>query len=150
MENDIQEMNRKRMKCLIKACLVVLTTALFVGCSSDDVPEGILTEQQMVPILIDVYLAEGKVNELRLKRDSAITIFEVYEHKILETYSVNDSTYTNSLRYYFEHPLKMESIYETVLDSLTLMEKRLEETKEEDEVPNKDSTNIESKQELGE
>ena len=109
---------------------VALLYSVLVGCSSDDLPEGVLKEKEMVPILLDVYLAEGKVNELRVKRDSALILFEVYETKILEKYDLTDSAYTQSISYYYEHPIKLERIYETVLDSLNLLEKRLDESKE--------------------
>ena len=125
---------------------VFCMASALIGCGDEGVPEGILSEQEMIPIILDVYLAEGKVNELRVKRDSALAIFEVYETKILEKYDLTDSVYSNSLRYYYDHPLKLESIYETVLDSLNLMEKRLDETKDADEkTEDKDSVNVEPK-----
>ena len=115
----------------IQRLLLVSFIATYVsGCDGEEVPEGILSEEDMIPIMLDIYLAEGKVNELRVKRDSALAIFDVYEIKILEKYELTDSVYTNSLRYYYDNPLKLESIYETVLDSLNLMEKRLDEIKE--------------------
>ncbi|MEM8565890.1 MAG: DUF4296 domain-containing protein [Bacteroidota bacterium] len=113
----------------IKAIIIFLALFGVSSCGGEEVPEGILSEDEMVPIFLDVYLAEGKVNELRVKRDSALIIFEEYETRILDKYELTDSVYTNSLRYYYAHPLKLESIYETVLDSLNLMEKRLDEPK---------------------
>ncbi|MEM8568606.1 MAG: DUF4296 domain-containing protein, partial [Bacteroidota bacterium] len=107
-------------------------------------------EDEMVPIFLDVYLAEGKVNELRVKRDSALIIFEEYETRILDKYELTDSVYTNSLRYYYEHPLKLESIYETVLDSLNLMEKRLDEPKNDNKKGvDKDTANVKLEKVVG-
>ncbi len=117
----------------ISIIMILMLSTLAVSCGDDDLPEGILKENEMVPILLDMYIAEGKVSELKVKRDSALIIFDVYEDKILDTYALTDSIYTNSLRYYYDHPLKLESIYETVLDSLTLLEKRLDELKKENE-----------------
>ncbi|ELR71815.1 hypothetical protein C900_02190 [Fulvivirga imtechensis AK7] len=86
----------------------------------------------MVSFLIDVYIAEGKVQNLRVPRDSAIAIFDVYEQKLLEKHGINKDTYVKSMSYYYDHPQKLELIYETVLDSLNLKEQQLREKKEED------------------
>lgn len=123
-------MNTNNFRTWARRWLIVFGLLMWVSCGGEEVPEGILSEDEMVPILLEVYVAEGKVNELRVKRDSALVVFEEYETRILDKYALTDSLYTNSLRYYFEHPLKLESIYETVLDSLNLMEKRLDESKD--------------------
>ncbi|MEM9857231.1 MAG: DUF4296 domain-containing protein [Bacteroidota bacterium] len=137
----------------ISIIMILMLSALAVSCGDDDLPEDILKENEMVQILLDMYIAEGKVSELKVKRDSALIIFDVYEDKILDTYALTDSIYTNSLRYYYDHPLKLESIYETVLDSLTLLEKRLDELKKENEdaiEENKeDSINVEPSKLVG-
>lgn len=118
---------------VLQAAGMMLMAAGFFSCDSGKTPEGILKQHEMVPILLEVYLAEGQINELRIKRDSAMMMFEVYEQKIFEKYHVSDSTYKASLVYYYDHPDQLESIYETVLDSLNLMEKKLEEKKDEGE-----------------
>ncbi len=131
MDNQwIKMISNSFLKQIQRLLLVSFIATYVSGCYGEEVPEGILSEEDMIPIMLDIYLAEGKVNELRVKRDSALAIFDVYEIKILEKYELTDSVYTNSLRYYYDNPLKLESIYETVLDSLNLMEKRLDEIKE--------------------
>ncbi|MEM9299665.1 MAG: DUF4296 domain-containing protein [Bacteroidota bacterium] len=131
MDNQwIKMISNSFLKQIQRLLLVSFIATYVSGCDGEEVPEGILSEEDMIPIMLDIYLAEGKVNELRVKRDSALAIFDVYEIKILEKYELTDSVYTNSLRYYYDNPLKLESIYETVLDSLNLMEKRLDEIKE--------------------
>ncbi|MEO1099797.1 MAG: DUF4296 domain-containing protein, partial [Bacteroidota bacterium] len=125
MDNQwIKMISNSFLKQIQRLLLVSFIATYVSGCDGEEVPEGILSEEDMIPIMLDIYLAEGKVNELRVKRDSALAIFDVYEIKILEKYELTDSVYTNSLRYYYDNPLKLESIYETVLDSLNLMEKR--------------------------
>lgn len=119
---------------------LLMLIMMFMACSSEDVPEGVLTRDQMVPIFLDVYLAEGKVNNLKVKRDSSLALFEIYEQLIFEKHNVSDSIYRLSMSYYYDHPDQLEMIYETVLDSLNLLEKRLEEKKEEEEKLKEDST----------
>ena len=131
MDNQwIKMISNSFLKQIQRLLLVSFIATYVSGCDGEEVPEGILSEEDMIPIMLDIYLAEGKVNELRVKRDTAKAILEEYEKKIHEKYELTDSVYTNSLRYYYDNPLKLESIYETVLDSLNLMEKRLDEIKE--------------------
>ena len=148
MDNQwIKMISNSFLKQIQRLLLVSFIATYVSGCYGEEVPEGILSEEDMIPIMLDIYLAEGKVNELRVKRDSALAIFDVYEIKILEKYELTDSVYTNSLRYYYDNPLKLESIYETVLDSLNLMEKRLDEIKEEEveKENDKDSVSVQPK-----
>ena len=113
---------------------VMLLAYLFASfsCSSEKIPEEVLKHEQMVPILVDMYLAESKVNELKIKRDSALIIFQVYEERIYAKHNVSYDTYRASLAYYYDHPEVLENIYETVLDSLNLLETRYQEKDEEE------------------
>ncbi|TRX49854.1 DUF4296 domain-containing protein [Fulvivirga sp. M361] len=139
-----------------RAVVKVLTGLIllpFFSCNSKKIPEGMLTQEQMVPILLDVYIGESRVNEFKVKRDSAMILFHAYEQKIFEKYEISDSVYRMSVAYYYDHPDELESIYETLLDSLNLMEKRLEEKnkeKEEEEIKEKEGEDNEEKRQAKE
>lgn len=97
-------------------------------------PKDVLTKEEMVPLLLDIYIGESKVNNLRLSRDSSMALFAVYEEELFKKYEVTDSTYRRSMTYYYNHPDKLEAIYGIVLDSLNLREQRLKENREKEEV----------------
>lgn len=111
---------------------------LLASCSSGDaLPEGVLTEDRMVSILLDIHVAEAKVTDLRVRRDSAMKIFKGYEGWILEQHDVTDSTYRRSLSYYLTDNKKMELIYEAVVDSLNLLEQKYSSPKTKEKAEDK-------------
>ncbi|MBL3656194.1 DUF4296 domain-containing protein [Fulvivirga sediminis] len=120
----------------MKTKIFIICYLFLVGCSSsDDVPEGILHKDEMISIMLDMYLAEGKVNNLRITRDSSLAIFNAYEKALYDKHKVSDSVYRESLTYYYDHPIQLEMVYESVLDSLNLKQERLKQKKEEGDKP---------------
>lgn len=115
--------------------LLICYVLLLVACSKEDeAPDDLLPKDKMVPLLIDIYVGESRVNNLRLSRDSSMAIFEVYEGELFKQHEVTDSAYRRSMTYYYNHPKELEEIYGIVLDSLNLREQRLKEKREKEEV----------------
>lgn len=111
--------------------ILLLCYVVLMGCSKEsELPEGVLPKEKMVPFLIDVYTAEGKIQNLRVSRDSATALFQVYEDQLFEIHDIDRDAYLKSMSYYYEQPKKMEDIYATVLDSLNLREQRLKEKRD--------------------
>lgn len=128
---------RVNIKKHMRIVLLVLVSCCLWSCDSNERPQGILSEKEMVPMLIDVYISEGRVSSLSLKRDSSLKVFEDLEVKLFEKYNTTDSIYRASMIYYYDRPKQMEKIYEVVLDSLNLREQRLkdEEKDSKEKVP---------------
>jgi hypothetical protein len=87
-------------------------------------PEGILTEQEMVSVMEELYIAEEKINHLALASDSSKKVFGSIQSKIFEAAAVNDSVFKRSFDYYMEHPRQLETIYTALVDTLQLREQR--------------------------
>ena len=101
---------------------------MLLACTKQSrIPDDVLSKEEMVKLLLDIYMAESKVNNLKLTRDSSLAIFKVYEHKLLDKYSISDSVYRRTVTYYYSHPTHLEEIYGHVLDSLQLREQKLNE-----------------------
>jgi hypothetical protein len=105
--------------------LFVLAFALFAGCSRTQAPEVLLSEDEMVEAIIDMYLFESKIIQLNLPRDSAEKIFEKAKPELFQKIGITDSAFRQSLDYYMLHSGKIELIYSRVVDSLTLKEQKL-------------------------
>jgi hypothetical protein len=113
------------IKPLLTRGLLVGMFLLLLDCTpQDEAPAGTLSKEQMVKVLVEIYVSEEKVNRLTLPRDSALAVFERMEDKIFQKTGVTDSTFEKSLNYYFEHPDQLQEIYTTVVDSLQLREQR--------------------------
>ncbi len=113
----------KRIYTLI--LLAIAAICLLSGCGRNHTPSDILTEQEMAQLLIEIYLAEAKVLELHVSRDSAERVFVAYEQRLFEKMDVPEPKYKKSYQYYLDNPKRLERIYTAVVDSLNLREQRM-------------------------
>jgi hypothetical protein len=91
-----------------------------------EVPEDVLSEQEMVSLLQEIYLTEAKISKLSLPFDSSKALYDMVEEHIFREYDVEDSLYSRSLEWYYAHPDKLHEVYETLVDSLMVEEKRIQ------------------------
>jgi hypothetical protein len=95
------------------------------GCGINSTkPENVLSTDEMVKILADIYTNEEKVNALGLNPDSAHQVFEIMMVGISNADSVSDTTVKQSIYYYMEHPKELDKIYSILIDTLQLREQR--------------------------
>ena len=105
---------------------MLIAILLFSGCDSNDVlserPPQLLSQPQMVSFLIDLHLAEAKMNHVNTRNtDSTEIIFRHYEKYLMEQHGFTDSVYLQSYAYYLDHMELMNEIYNDVVDSLSVM-----------------------------
>jgi hypothetical protein len=106
-----------------KFFLIIFLIGTFACTKNKPAPEHLLSKEKMVSILIDVYIAEGKVNSLDVKTDSMSNLFAAYEKHIFQKHEVTDSIYRESYQWYLEDIIAMDQIYSAVVDSLSLRER---------------------------
>jgi hypothetical protein len=107
----------------MKKILFICFSILLIGCKDkNELPEGIMTRQEMFPLMLDIYVAEEKLTDLGIPRDTLINIYETYEGMLFEKHNTDHEVYKRSLAYYYENPKGLEMIYEKILDSLTISE----------------------------
>lgn len=110
----------------MKTFKILLFCLVLVGCGkNNDVPEDIVPKEQLVPLMLDIYLAEVKLSNLRIVRDTAVSIFETYEGYLFEKHNIGKEQYMNSMTYYYDNTTELELIYEALLDSLSVRETKL-------------------------
>src|SRR4051812_3512355 len=102
----------------------ILLLLFSCGEKKNTIPAGILSKEDMVKTLAEVYIAEEKVNRLALPRDSAEAVFEYLQEKVFNKTGVVDSVFKQSYNYYMDHPADMELIYTALVDSLQIKEQR--------------------------
>ncbi|MEQ8577043.1 MAG: DUF4296 domain-containing protein, partial [Fulvivirga sp.] len=79
----------------------------------------------LVLLMLDIYLAEVKLSNLKIVRDTAVSIFETYEGYLFEKHNIDREQYMKSMTYYYDHTEELELIYEALLDTLTVRETKL-------------------------
>jgi ATP sulfurylase len=93
---------------------------LLVACGRDSPPPGILSEDQLVNVMIDIQLTEGIVSSLPIAYDSSQQLYQLMERDVFEKHSLPDSVVTNSMLYYLQDAEKMNRIYSRIIDSLSV------------------------------
>jgi hypothetical protein len=89
------------------------------SCKKEEKPPSILSEKEMVRVMVEIYLVEEKVNRLGVNRDSVEKIFPKFREKVFNKVHVKDSVFIKSMDYYMAHPEKLEHIYATLVDTLS-------------------------------
>lgn len=108
-----------------KVFLYVVIVIAFSCEEKEQIPEDILSKDQMVDMLIDFRIAEGKVATMTLGKDSSQVIFKELERRILEDHNIDSSIYVKSHNYYLLHPKQYLSITDIVIDSLKVRQQEL-------------------------
>jgi ATP sulfurylase len=104
----------------------ILTALIFLSilgaCERYATPEGILSEDEMVNVLIDIQLTEGIVSAIPVSYDSSQVLYKLLEKDVFSKHGVTDSVFTKSMLFHLEDAAKMDRIYSRVIDSLTVLE----------------------------
>lgn len=96
---------------------------MFQSCGRNRLPEGILGEDKMVDILVDIHVAEGIVSSFPIHYDSSRILYPYLEMEVFKKHSVSDSVFKKSLEYYMRDVRKMDKLYARTIDSLHVVEK---------------------------
>jgi hypothetical protein len=108
-----------RLTCL---CLLII---LAIRCKPDEKPPaGVLTKEQMVVLLREIYISEDKISRLGIQHDSSLVLVNIFKDKVLEKHGAADSIFELSYNYYVDRPKELELIYTALVDSLQLEEER--------------------------
>lgn len=111
------------MKSLIYRLLYKLSFLLLFACDkSADVPNGILSQNQMVDILIRIHLSEAKSSNSMLIGDTSRFYYKSLEDSIFIKNKLSKQQYIESYTYCMKNIGLMDNIYSRVIDSLSLRE----------------------------
>lgn len=105
----------------------IFLTVLVIICSCTDSsePKDLLGKEEMVKVLTEIHLLEGKISNVPLdKFDSSKAVYKHYEKLLFKELNITQDQYERSFNYYVDHPNEFEKIYATVVDSLMEKDKR--------------------------
>ncbi len=108
----------------MKGWIVIWILLLLWGCSKPSVPDQYMQEEELAEILLDIYIAEGKIDS-DLTHISSSKIYPVYREYIFEKHGITDSVYNANMAYYLTHPEFFDKVYEIVIDSMQVKRQRL-------------------------
>ena len=119
---------------MYKIVFFIIVVLSFSSCTSEDekLPEGILEEEQLVELLIEVELSQAFIKLNVAKLDSINQ--DVFYQNVFEEHQVSIEQFNASLEYYAIYPEVLEDIYVRVIDRLSERQaesKKIEESEEE-------------------
>lgn len=103
--------------------LLILTLA--VACQNNEKPKEVLTQAQLSALMVEVYLAESKLDAIAKPKDTTIKYFMPFEEKLLQRLGISDSVLKKTYNYYLANPKELEQVYDSVIDTLTLREQKV-------------------------
>lgn len=110
---------------LTRGLWILIVGMLIISCQQKSKPAEVLTPEEMAKVMVDLYLAEARLGDRMLEKDSARKLFIPFEQQLLEKYHLPDSMVLKSYQYYLDHPQEFERIYDSVIDTLSLLEQKL-------------------------
>ncbi len=102
----------------------LILLSLFSSCNQNKmkIPDGVLTPQEMVPLLVDIHLVDGILHQQKtirqVKEDSAFN----YYPSILKKHGLNRAMFDSTIMFYSQYPEDFSKIYDEVLEKLSKME----------------------------
>jgi hypothetical protein len=102
--------------------VLVLSMAILYSCKKEGRPADVLTEEQLSDMLVEFYLAEGRLNTMPINRDSAMKLFLPFEQSVMKKRNISDAVLSKTYRYYLDHPLEYEKVFDAVIDTLSFRE----------------------------
>lgn len=103
---------------------IVMIIFLVMGCKKQQRPDDVLSREEYASFLVEVFLAEGKLNSLGIPVDSAMKLYLPFEVALQQQRGLTDSVLVRTKEYYLAHPNEMEQVYAAVVDTLNLREQR--------------------------
>lgn len=111
-------------------CLLSLMFIWTTGCKpvprnwdpGGKAPQGLISEEKMVDLLVDIHLAEGDLIERNIRGAEQGSLLAEYYSAILRVHEVSDTEFADSYDWYIARPMDMHDIYEAVIEELTAIQ----------------------------
>ena len=98
-----------------------LLTIVFISCSVEKdevkIPETILSQEEIVTILTECYLAEG-ASGINVKLAIGQNVDSVYLFNPIKDNHCSKGKFDSSVSFYSKHPVMFKQIYDEVLERL--------------------------------
>ena len=100
---------------------------IFFSCSKGKPPEGILSKDKMVSLLVDIHLTEPLYKQRFALGLGDSSVMEDLYLSALKKHKVSPKVFERSVFYYGKYPEQYKEIYNKVLDRLSEMEIKVQQ-----------------------
>jgi hypothetical protein len=107
-----------------KSFLMILVALLIQACTSpvDPAPADLIPEKKMTAILVDIHIAESRIENMGLPYDTGSVYYQNLQKEIFKKHQVAPEKFFKSYDYYVTNVSELDKIYEKVVDSLSVKE----------------------------
>jgi len=109
----------------VKKYFLILLVVFACSPDSEEKPLNLLSKEQMVAFLIDSHIEEGKLQTIKIHKDSLKVIFRGLEKELYLNHNIDSEQFIVSYHYYLHEVDELIDIYDAVIDSLSLREKMI-------------------------
>ena len=103
-----------------KVVFVILAVTVFSCNKEQKTMSGLIPEDTLARVLIEIHIAEAKVSQAKLTKDSSLNYYSFLEQGIFNKYNIDSLRYRETMVNYSEDIKILDRVYEVVLDSLNL------------------------------
>jgi hypothetical protein len=113
-----------------KILLPFLLLIIIFSCNSNrmKVPDYVVDEDKLVPLLVDIHLTDALLNKERKpqkeKYDKALMMYP----SVLLKHNINRADFDSTIRFYSKYPEEFALIYDEVLRELSMREGDIQKT----------------------
>ena len=108
----------RRFLCLLT---VLLLAAACCGCGNrhrEKKPEKLLSEQQMIDVMADVYLVEAMLTQKKQQGEPVSGLAAEYYRQLFDHYGITDRDLEENMAYYTRQPAVLEVVMDSVAQRL--------------------------------
>lgn len=103
---------------LLTGLLLVIFTVLSCSKPETKIPQGVLSKMELVPILVDIHIAQAATG-LYNAGDSSHHTMNDYIPYILKIHKVERAVYDSTIAFYTLHPEILQEMYDEVISELS-------------------------------
>ena len=104
----------------MRKSLVIIMMVLGLAACENKPPELLVSEEELVPILADVHIAEAAMQHLRGELKDSMA--DVYYQELYEIHNVSKEDFDQTMELLREDPVRMERIYNNVIELISEIE----------------------------
>ncbi len=101
--------------------ILILGMAILVMACSNTIPKGILPEKELIPVLVEIHLAESIFIQRYAMQVTRANYLEDLYLSILKRHHLDQKKFEESILFYGKHPEFYKPIYDEVLNRLNEM-----------------------------
>lgn len=112
------------MSLMRKLTAVAFLVSACHSCTPEAVqlPEGILSKDKMIDVLLDIHVAESSTESRGLTTIQLNQLVSVKYEEVMKKHRTTFRVFEKSFDYYMEHPDQFEEIYLEIVNRLTALE----------------------------